>query len=107
MLARRQDVSVITANPKTAGVARWNFLALWGVKAAQGDTACQDFVTKVGRTAAGARSGPSFQTLPGMCSLEGCHSRWPGTRCRHVLWSAAVHLKGMLTTGSCFACSPA
>ena len=26
----RNDVSVITANPKTSGGARWNFLALWG-----------------------------------------------------------------------------
>lgn len=26
----RDDVSVITANPKTSGGARWNFLALWG-----------------------------------------------------------------------------
>ena len=43
----RQDVSVVTANPKTAGVARWNFLALWGHKAKQGDAACLDFVTKV------------------------------------------------------------
>ena len=39
---------MVTANPKTAGVARWNFLALWGHKAKQGDAACLDFVTKVG-----------------------------------------------------------
>ncbi|MBE9167325.1 sulfate ABC transporter substrate-binding protein [Pleurocapsales cyanobacterium LEGE 06147] len=26
----RDDVQVITANPKTSGGARWNFLALWG-----------------------------------------------------------------------------
>ncbi|MFN9531809.1 MAG: extracellular solute-binding protein, partial [Cyanobacteriota bacterium] len=26
----RPDVQVITANPKTSGGARWNFLALWG-----------------------------------------------------------------------------
>jgi sulfate/thiosulfate transport system substrate-binding protein len=26
----RPDVQVITANPKTSGVARWNFLAMWG-----------------------------------------------------------------------------
>ena len=38
---------MVTANPKTAGVARWNFLALWGHKAGQGDAACLDFVTKV------------------------------------------------------------
>ena len=46
-MACRKDLSVITANPKTAGVARWNFLALWGHKASQGDAACEDFVTKV------------------------------------------------------------
>ena len=40
-------MSVITANPKTAGVARWNFLALWGHRAAQGDEACLDYVIKV------------------------------------------------------------
>lgn len=26
----RDDVSVITPNPKTSGVARWNYLAMWG-----------------------------------------------------------------------------
>lgn len=26
----RRDVQVITPNPKTSGVARWNYLALWG-----------------------------------------------------------------------------
>ncbi len=26
----REDVQVITPNPKTSGVARWNYLALWG-----------------------------------------------------------------------------
>ncbi|KAK9817587.1 hypothetical protein WJX74_005584 [Apatococcus lobatus] len=43
----RSDVDVITANPKTAGVARWNFLALWGHRASQGDAAAQDYVTGV------------------------------------------------------------
>ncbi len=27
----RDDVQVITPNPKTSGVARWNYLAMWGV----------------------------------------------------------------------------
>lgn len=45
--AFRPDVEVITANPKTAGVARWNFLALWGHKMGKGDSAAQEFVTKV------------------------------------------------------------
>lgn len=43
----RDDVQVITANPKTAGVARWNFLALWGHRLKQGDAAALDYVTKV------------------------------------------------------------
>jgi sulfate/thiosulfate transport system substrate-binding protein len=36
----RNDVKVITANPKTSGGARWNFMALWGsVSQAGGDAA--------------------------------------------------------------------
>jgi sulfate/thiosulfate transport system substrate-binding protein len=36
----RNDVKVITANPKTSGGARWNFLALWGsVSQTGGDAA--------------------------------------------------------------------
>ena len=31
----RPDVFTVCANPKTAGGARWNFLALWGHKMAQ------------------------------------------------------------------------
>ena len=40
-------MSVITPNPKTAGVARWNFLALWGHKQKQGDDAQLAYCTKV------------------------------------------------------------
>lgn len=43
----RDDVETITANPKTAGVARWNFLALWGHHMRKGDSAALDYVTKV------------------------------------------------------------
>ncbi|KAL6769205.1 SULP3 [Auxenochlorella protothecoides x Auxenochlorella symbiontica] len=43
----RPDVSCIVANAKTAGVARWIFLALWGVRAAQGEAAAIDYVTRV------------------------------------------------------------
>ncbi|KAL4422115.1 hypothetical protein ABPG77_003400 [Micractinium sp. CCAP 211/92] len=43
----RDDVAVITANPKTAGVARWIFLALWGVKLSTGKKAATKYVTKV------------------------------------------------------------
>jgi sulfate transport system substrate-binding protein len=35
------------ANPKTAGVARWIFLALWGSKMRKGDEAAIEYVTKV------------------------------------------------------------
>lgn len=45
----RDDVQVITANPKTSGGARWNFLALWGLNTQTGktDAAALDFTTKV------------------------------------------------------------
>lgn len=42
----RADVDVITANPKTAGVARWNFFALWGARMDKGEAAALDYVTK-------------------------------------------------------------
>jgi len=44
----RGDVKWITADPKTSGVARWNFLALWnaGVKAGGSDAAATQFVTE-------------------------------------------------------------
>ncbi|GAX35735.1 sulfate ABC transporter substrate-binding protein [Nodularia sp. NIES-3585] len=47
----RDDVSVITANPKTSGGARWNYMALWGKVTKTGGTEAQakDFVTKVYR----------------------------------------------------------
>jgi sulfate transport system substrate-binding protein len=45
----KKDVKVITANPKTSGGARWNFLAFWGyVSKTGGDEAkALDFTTKV------------------------------------------------------------
>jgi sulfate transport system substrate-binding protein len=45
----KDGVSVITANPKTSGGARWNFLGLWGsVTRAGGDDAkALDYTTKV------------------------------------------------------------
>ena len=47
----RDDVRVITANPKTSGGARWNFMALWGNVTKTGGTEEQakDFVTNVYR----------------------------------------------------------
>ena len=43
----RSDVSVITANPKTSGGARWNYMALWGKVTKTGGTEKQakDFVS--------------------------------------------------------------
>lgn len=45
----KEGVQLITADPKTSGVARWNFLALWGAVTKTGgdDTKAQEFVTKV------------------------------------------------------------
>eukprot|EP00899_Mesostigma_viride_P013158 jgi/Mesvir1/21843/Mv04225-RA.2 len=45
----RHDVTVVTANPKTAGVARWTFLGLWGSQIRKGKTEAQalDFVRRV------------------------------------------------------------
>lgn len=45
----KDDVRVITANPKTSGGARWNFMALWGAIAQNGgnEAAALDYVTKV------------------------------------------------------------
>jgi sulfate transport system substrate-binding protein len=45
----KDGVQVITANPKTSGGARWNFLGIWGSVAKTGgdDAKAQDFTTKV------------------------------------------------------------
>ncbi len=44
----KDDVRVITANPKTSGGARWNFLALWGSALQEGeDTKALEYTTKV------------------------------------------------------------
>ncbi|MFB2897357.1 sulfate ABC transporter substrate-binding protein [Aerosakkonemataceae cyanobacterium BLCC-F50] len=47
----KNGVSVITANPKTSGVARWNFLALWGsvVRTGGNQQAARNFVSQVYR----------------------------------------------------------
>jgi sulfate/thiosulfate transport system substrate-binding protein len=43
------DVKLITADPKTSGIARWNFLALWNsvIKTGGDEAKATDFVTKV------------------------------------------------------------
>ncbi len=45
----KDSVKLITADPKTSGIARWNFLALWNsvIKTGGDDAKAQDFVTKV------------------------------------------------------------
>ncbi|MEW5300457.1 MAG: hypothetical protein WDW36_003387 [Sanguina aurantia] len=43
----KPGVRVVMANPKTAGVARWIFLALWGHRMRQGDAAATAYVTAV------------------------------------------------------------
>jgi sulfate/thiosulfate transport system substrate-binding protein len=46
----RPDVQVITANPKTSGGARWNYLAAWGyaLRANKGsEAAARDFIGKL------------------------------------------------------------
>jgi sulfate transport system substrate-binding protein len=45
----KPGVSVITADPKTSGIARWNFLAFWGSVTQTGGSEAQalGFVTKV------------------------------------------------------------
>ncbi|MEN9203659.1 MAG: sulfate ABC transporter substrate-binding protein [Thermostichus sp. DG_1_6_bins_120] len=46
----KEGIDVVTANPKTSGGARWNFLTLWGYKTlVQGvdDAAAFDFTTRV------------------------------------------------------------
>lgn len=47
----KDDVKLITADPKTSGVARWNFLALWNsaIKTGGDEAKALDFVTKVYR----------------------------------------------------------
>lgn len=45
----KDNIKVITADPKTSGIARWNFLALWNsvIKTGGGEDKAQEFVTKV------------------------------------------------------------
>ncbi len=49
----KNDVKVITANPKTSGGARWNFLALWGsvLKTGGDEAKAQNFVSNIYKNA--------------------------------------------------------
>jgi sulfate transport system substrate-binding protein len=44
----RDDVKWVTADPKTSGIARWNFLALWNsvLKSGKTDAQAKEFITK-------------------------------------------------------------
>jgi sulfate/thiosulfate transport system substrate-binding protein len=45
----KDDVKLITADPKTSGIARWNFLALWNsaIKTGADEAKALEYVTKV------------------------------------------------------------
>ena len=49
----KEGLRLITADPKTSGVARWNFLALWNaaMQSSNDETKAQAFVTQVYRNA--------------------------------------------------------
>ncbi|MCP2040147.1 sulfate transport system substrate-binding protein [Neisseria sp. HSC-16F19] len=60
----RDDVAVITPNPKTSGGARWNFLAAWAYGRQQGgDAAAQEFVRQLYRRVPVMDSGARGSTL--------------------------------------------
>jgi len=61
----RPGVSVITANPKTSGGARWNYLAAWGYaqrKPGGGDAAARDLVARIYRNVPVLDSGARGST---------------------------------------------
>jgi len=46
----KPGVAVITPNPKTSGVARWNYLAAWGyalIKSGRDETQAKDFIARL------------------------------------------------------------
>ncbi len=43
----KPGIEVITANPKTSGGARWNFLALWGAGLKDGESQAESYTEKV------------------------------------------------------------
>lgn len=62
----KPDVSVITANPKTSGGARWNYLAAWGyaLNKANGDeAAARDFISQLFRRVPVLDSGARGSTI--------------------------------------------
>ena len=62
----RPDVAVVTANPKTGGGARWNYLAAWGwaLDHNNGDEAkARDFITKLYKNVPVLDSGARGSTI--------------------------------------------
>lgn len=82
--AARDDVAVITANPKTAGVARWIFLALWGAKLSRGKKAATQYVTKARRGHAGADFNPDITPLSACGPGSGARHRQHRGACSGV-----------------------
>jgi sulfate transport system substrate-binding protein len=69
----RDDVQVVTPNPKTSGGARWNYLAAWGYaykKNNNSDEAAKAFITKLYKQVqildAGARGATTNFTTRGI-----------------------------------------
>lgn len=69
----REDVEVITPNPKTSGGARWNYLAAWGYALRQpggSEATAKDFVTRLFRNVpvldSGARGATTTFVQRGM-----------------------------------------
>jgi sulfate/thiosulfate-binding protein len=69
----REDVQVITPNPKTSGGARWNYLAAWGYALKQNkgsEAAARDFISKLFKNVpvldAGARGATTTFTERGI-----------------------------------------
>jgi sulfate/thiosulfate transport system substrate-binding protein len=62
----RPDVAVVTANPKTGGGARWNYLAAWGYaldKFGGDDAKAKDFVAKLYKNVPVLDSGARGSTI--------------------------------------------
>jgi sulfate/thiosulfate-binding protein len=69
----REDVQVITPNPKTSGGARWNYLAAWGYALKQNkgsEVAARDFISRLYKNVpvldAGARGSTTTFTERGI-----------------------------------------
>lgn len=62
----RPDISVVTANPKTSGGARWNYLAAWAYALKQpggNDASAQEFVRRLYRNVPVLDSGARGSTV--------------------------------------------